>query len=268
LLPLTAFAGGAIDTEGLFGAGDAIYADATVGAGSAGDMVSAGVTVGAGDAVSADDAGGAGIAAVIADTASYIMKVVTDPGIGQVGGDWAIIGLIRSGAQIPDSYVRAYYNKAAGQIAAVEGVLSTVRYSDYSRVSIAMSAIGADPGDVGGYDLLAPLADNDATMLQGINGPIFALVALAGAGYGDDPVVERHIGTILERQLADGGFTLSGTISDPDTTAMALAALSHYRSRKDVADAIDRAVSRLSKLQHDTGGFTSFLLRTQKACRR
>ena len=109
---------------------------------------------------------------IISDTAEYILRTVTNPGIGQTGGDWAMIALMRSGAPVPDSYVRSYYNRAAEQITSADGVLSAVKYSEYSRVALAMAAIGADPRDVAGYDLIEPLMDVKTTMFQGINGPI------------------------------------------------------------------------------------------------
>ena len=201
---------------------------------------------------------------LIGEVAEVLLNLAPAPGIGQVGGDWAVIALARSGIPLPDSYIREYHFRVIEQLTAAGGVLSSVKYSEYSRVAIAAAAIGADPADIGGYDMLAPLRDYDATVYQGINGPIFALIALYAAGCAADAVAERYIEYILSFQLEDGGFALSGTVSDPDTTAMSLAALSGYvRSgdalRLDVAAAIDRGVERLGRLQRGTGGFTSFL---------
>ena len=195
---------------------------------------------------------------VIADTAAYIQEYVAAPGIGQAGGDWAVIALMRSGVSVPEEYIRNYYNKVSDELAAVRGILSTIKYSEYSRVALGMISIGADPRDVGGYDLLAPLMDFDATVYQGINGPIFAIITFDAAGGEYTQIKERYIEYILSKQLDDGGFTLSGTNSDPDTTGMALTALSRYCDRAEVADAVSRALDRLSRLQRATGGFTSF----------
>jgi len=198
------------------------------------------------------------ISGIIADTAEYIRATITSPMEGQVGGDWAVIGLMRSGAAVPDKYIRGYYDRVAGRLEGVDGVLSPGKNSEYSRVVIAMAAIGADPRDAGGYDLLEPLMDYDTTLLQGVNGPIFALIALSCAGLGDEPVARRYIEAIVSRQLPDGGYAISGTISDPDTTAMAVTALARHRSQVDVTASIDRAVERLSKLQRESGGYTSY----------
>jgi len=203
------------------------------------------------------------IAAVITDTAAALRKAVPEPGPGHTGGDWAVIAHLRSGVPVPDSYITEYYNNVVSRLEADGGVLSAVKYSEYSRVALALSAVGADPRDAGGYDLLAPLEDFDMTVYQGLNGPVFAIMALGGAGNYDNPVVERYIEYILSKQFDDGGFALSGQISDPDTTAMALTALSGClylggEHRAETASAIVRGVERLAGLQRPDGGFTSF----------
>ena len=200
----------------------------------------------------------ADIEAIIADTAAYLRAAVTAPGIGQTGGDWTIIALMRSAGAETDDYIRNYYYKAADELEATDGVLSTVKYSEYSRVALAMTSIGADPRDIEGYDMLAPLTDFNATVYQGINGPIFALIAFNAVSVDYETISELYISYILSKQLSDGGFTLSGAVSDPDTTAMALTALSRYSERAEVRDAVNRALDRLSGLQRSTGGFTSF----------
>ena len=200
---------------------------------------------------------------IISDTTESLLRISAYPGIGQTGGDWAVVALARSGAQMHDSFFQDYYEKAVKQIRDLEGVLSSSKYSEYSRVVIAMSAIGANPRDIGGYDILAPLWDYDATVYQGINGPAFAIVALGASGHLNESFADMYVEYILSRQFEDGGFAMSGTASDSDTTAIIITALSVYarnstRDRMDVSSAIDRGVERLSMLQRSTGGFTSY----------
>jgi len=57
------------------------------------------------------------------------------------------------------------------------------RYTDYSRVILGLTAAGYDPRAFAGYDLTLPLADFDKTIWQGINGPVFALIALDSGNY-------------------------------------------------------------------------------------
>jgi len=204
------------------------------------------------------ESGGAEFDALAAEVAGYLLDTVRTPGIGQTGGDWAVLGLMRCGEPVPDSYRLFYLENAINKLKAENGELSTVKYTEYSRVVIAMAAIGADPRNVGGYDMVAPLLDYDATVYQGINGPIFALIALSCSGHGFEEVTGLYLDYILSRQFENGGFALHGTVADPDTTSMALSALSLYGERDGVADAVGPALARLSRLQRESGGFTSF----------
>lgn len=61
---------------------------------------------------------------------------------------------------------------------------------------------------------------------------------------------------ILNRQLKDGGFNLSGDTGASDITAMAIQALAKYKDREDVKKCLDKAVEFLSNSQTSTGGFT------------
>lgn len=100
-----------------------------------------------------------------------------------MGGDWAVIGLARSGCRVPDSYFSDYAKRVEQAVAACGGVLSERKYTDYSRVILALTAIGGDPSNVGGYNLLLPLGDYEKTVFQGLNGAIWALIALDSGNY-------------------------------------------------------------------------------------
>lgn len=217
---------------------------------------------------------GSASAAVTADTldsavektAAYLQETVSSPAIGSIGGEWTILGLARSGCDLPQTYVDTYYQNVVRQVQEKQGVLHQRKYSEYARVAIALTAIGKDPRSVGGYNLLTPLGDYEKTVYQGINGAIFALIALDCGEY-EMPVNpsakvqasrEMYVQYILNRQLADGGWALGGTEADPDVTAMALQALSGYRADAEVADAVTAGLNCLSRLQDDDGGFASW----------
>lgn len=132
---------------------------------------------------------------------------------------------------------------------------------------LALTSIGKDPSDVAGYDLLEPLADLDYVKSQGINGPIFALIALDSHDYEIPKAVagktqttrEALIDAILAAQLSDGGWNVNGNGADPDMTAMAIQALApYYNSKEKVKSAVDDALKRLSKMQEVNGGYTSW----------
>ena len=117
-----------------------------------------------------------------------------------------------------------------------------------------------------GFNLLVPLADFDQTVFQGINGPIFALLALDSGAY---DIPENTAGTtqatrdgyvdyILNAELPGGGWSFAGGDAETDITAMALQALAKYRDRQDVADAVERGLTVLSQQQEENGGFVAY----------
>lgn len=201
---------------------------------------------------------------------AYLLSKTPSPSLGSMGGEWAVIALARGNYGVPESYYSNYYTGITEHLQEVNGVLSTSKYTEYSRLILALSAIGKNPADVGGYHLLERLADYDKTVSQGINGAIFALLALDSNDY-EIPQVQvpvqasrqQYIDNILNREVKKdtdeaGGFALFGSAADPDITAMALQALAPYRSQPKVSAAVDRAVAALSDLQQPEGGYTAF----------
>lgn len=219
------------------------------------------VSLPAAAAVSASDVNSAAT-----DTAAYVQKTVTNPTVASIGGEWAVLGLARSTAEVPNSYYEKYYNNVVKYVQDKKGVLHSRKYTEYSRVALALTAIGKDPQNVGGYNLLTPLGDYENTIYQGINGPIFALLALDSKGYDmpQNPQAktqasrDMYVKYILDKQLADGGWALSGTEADADITAMALQALANYRNQGAVQTAINKGLTCLSALQLADGSFSSW----------
>ncbi|MBQ7974261.1 MAG: S-layer homology domain-containing protein [Clostridia bacterium] len=185
------------------------------------------------------------------ETASYIYETVSLPEVGSVGGEWSVIGLARSDMTIPDEYFDGYYERVEKYVKDRSGILHERKYTEYSRVIIALTAIGRNPSDVGGYNLLMPLGDYSKTVWQGINGAVWALIALDCGDY-EIPLNpnaeiqatrEMYIDYILEKQLPDGGWAMQGTEPNADITGMALQALSGYRSMEKVNTAVEKALS-------------------------
>ena len=186
---------------------------------------------------------------------------------GTSGGEWVALGLARSGS-ISDTLAEQYA-QAAYQYVKKKGssTMSDSKSTENSRMILALTSIGKDPTDVAGYDLLEPLADLDYVKSQGINGPIFALIALDSHDYEILKAVagktqttrEALIDAILAAQLSDGGWNVNGNGADADMTAMAIQALApYYNSNAKVKSAVDDALKRLSKMQEDNGGYTSW----------
>lgn len=181
------------------------------------------------------------------------------PQVCSVGGEWLTIGLSRAGA-ITEEQKTAYLQAARTAVAAAgSNRLHPRKSSDNARVILALSALDVDARSVEGYDLTAPFADMDYVGRQGVNGVIWALIALDSCGYPMPlEVRERMLQTLTDRQHDDGGWGLSDDISDPDVTGMALTALAPYRTYDSaLQDAVDRGVAWLAGNQQD-GGYASY----------
>lgn len=209
---------------------------------------------------------GAYLECAIADTAAVLCRTAATPQMGSIGGEWAVLGLARGGCDVPAGYYQEYQRAVEEAVTACGGKLHDKKYTEYSRVTLAMTAIGADPADVAGYNLLVPLGDFDQTVWQGINGAIWALIALDSGDY-DIPqnpeaqtqaTREGYIAHILHNQNADGGIPLySGGASDAGITGMALQALAKYAEQPEVKQAVENALAYLSEQQTAEGGFVS-----------
>lgn len=199
------------------------------------------------------------------ETAALLQNATPSPTVNSVGGEWLILGLARSDLGVDPAYYEQYYKNVEDYLTQCGGVLHERKYSEYSRVILALTAIGKDPTNVAGYDLTKPLSNFDQTCFQGINGPMFALIALDSGSY-EMPTAEEgmtqasresYIDLLLEKQLANGGWCLTGDQMEADMTAMALQALSNHQDREDVAAAVERGVEALAQAMNDDGSFAT-----------
>jgi hypothetical protein len=180
-----------------------------------------------------------------------------DTGSIGYGDEWLAVCLSDWDYGVGDGWKAAYDEAVTQAVEACGGVLSDKMYTKYDAVILGLTAAGYDATDVSGYDLTKPLSDYDSTVAQGLNGAAYALLALDCGSYSND-IRDEYVDYILSRQLQDGGFAFSGDNADPDLTSMALQALAQYTSRSDVSAAVDKAVSCLSGLQQDDGGYSSW----------
>lgn len=184
------------------------------------------------------------------------------PIVGSVGGEWAVLGLARSEFGVTDSYVSDYYAKVLQYVQANINDLEQLHGSkstDNARLIVALTAIGKDPANVGGHNLLKGLTDLTYLKKQGLNGPIWALIAFDTNNYSIPGALTREtlVQTILDAQLPSGGWPRSstGTEANVDITAMALYALAPYLKDTDAAQAVNAAIDYLSEQQSANGGF-------------
>ena len=201
-------------------------------------------------------------------TTGDFMGTLGTPTVNSIGGEWMVIGLARSGRPVP----AGYYDNVVEYVKAMADAnerLHRAKVTDNARVILALTAIGKDVTNVGGHNLLKGLDNMDYVQTQGINGPIFTLIALDSHNYPTmgDVTREKLIQVILDAQLSNGGWNLSGNDADPDMTAMAIQSLApYYKENEAVKAAVDKALDVLSELQLATGGFGSWGTENSESC--
>ena len=194
------------------------------------------------------------------------------PIVGSIGGEWLALALARSGRSVPAGYYDNVVQYVKANVNANER-LHNSKSTDNSRVILALTAIGKDPTNVGGHNLLKGLDSMSYINKQGINGPVFALIALDSHNYPTFGEVTRDvlIDRILSEQVkADGGWALGGAdekASDVDVTAMTIQALApYYKTNAKVKTAVDKGLTWLSAHQQDDGGFASWGAVNSESC--
>ena len=208
---------------------------------------------------------------VYADTKKYIQKNVPAPVVASDRGEWAVLGLARAGVELSDAYIQAYYGKVVAYVKAnigSDGILrkpddkNTPVITDNERIILALTAIGKDPANVGGKNLLTALQNKDIMQVTNtsdtdINGLVFGLLALNSGNYTQDSY--WLVQAILTQQNEDGSWSASADtkpVGDVDMTAMALQALAPYYNEGDdttVNTAVDKALQWLSAKYKNTG---------------
>lgn len=201
-------------------------------------------------------------------TTGDFMATLGTPTVNSIGGEWMVIGLARSGRTVPAGYYDNVVEYVKAKADANER-LHPAKVTDNARVILALTAIGKDVTNVGGHNLLKGLDSMDYVQTQDINGPIFTLIALDSHNYPTmgDVTREKLIQVILDAQLPDGGWNLSGENADTDMTAMAIQALApYYKTNEAVKAAVDKALEALSALQRTDGGFGSWGTVNSESC--
>lgn len=180
--------------------------------------------------------------------------------------EWVVLGLSRAG-KLSDADAKKYCDRIAAYIENTKSEkMNNSMSSDNSRLILSLTSIGIDPTDINGYNLLKPLSDINYVTKQGLNGPVWALIAFDSHNY-DIPKAEpgvnqttreELVNRILSAQRADGGWAYSGSSSDVDMTCMVLQALSPYNNGDNpaVQNAVNRALEWLKTVQKADGFFT------------
>lgn len=227
-----------------------------------------------------------------------LMSEVFLDSVGSTAGDWAAIGIGRSGyADDYNAYLAvtaAYISKSYQE----NGYLDRTKATEWQRIGLAVLSAGGDPVSIGEdqegnpIDLVADGSYNRGKVMsldkQGTNGLVFGLLLMDSMRYEipADAADTREglIEKILSSQIKDGGFNLTSIDpqSDVDMTAMALQALAPYYNSektyryvqqgtkqdqvKSVRQVVDEALQFLSSSQQESGGFTSWGSENSESC--
>jgi hypothetical protein len=181
-----------------------------------------------------------------------------------LGSEWTVLPQVLGGDSGAAAYGNTYYTNLLRAVADTSlypnlPKIDRNKSSENSRVVLTLAALGKDARDVGGWNLVAPLLDAAYVKRQGVNGSIYALLALKAGNYtAPDGYLDSILSDILGAQLSGGGWALSGSATDPDVTAMALQALALYYDRAAVQTAIADGLTALSAIQDADGGISAW----------
>ena len=194
---------------------------------------------------------------------AYIQSAVSAPVVSYLFGEWAVLGQARAKVPLSDAYIAAYYEKVVAYVQknmGADGVLvdpesRNPTVTDNERIILALTAIGKDPANVGGENLLKALQNKDIMKVTDnsktdINGLVMGLLALNSRNYTSD--TSWLVQAVLEQQNKDGSWRVSADtkpVGDVDMTAMALQALAPYYKdggNETVNTAVEKALNWLS----------------------
>lgn len=194
---------------------------------------------------------------------AYIQSAVSAPVVSYLFGEWAVLGQARAKVPLSEAYIAAYYEKVVAYVQknmGADGVLvdpesRNPTVTDNERIILALTAIGKDPANVGGENLLKALQNKDImqvtdTSNTDINGLVMGLLALNSRNYTSD--TSWLVQAVLAQQNEDGSWRASADtkpVGDVDMTAMALQALAPYYKdggNETVNTAVEKALNWLS----------------------
>lgn len=171
--------------------------------------------------------------------------------VGSVGGDWVVKGFCESGTKVDDEFYQAYYDDVRATVKSQKGIIDENYYTSNARVVIGVCAIGKNPKNIEGYDIVKPLDNYKKVINQGNNAVAFSLIASNVAGYKLSNE-EKYIDILLEDIMTNKSYKSEKII---DYATMSIEALSYYMDRAEVKKAVDKAVEGISKRQEKDGSY-------------
>ena len=181
--------------------------------------------------------------------------------------DWTAIFYKEFGIEDDfEGYLAELEQKVTEEYAA-DGKLDSTKATEWHRTILVVTALGGDATAFGTHPdgtKINLVADgiynyiNEDLANQGINGFIYALLALDCGGYeipeGAKYTRETMVSSLIAEQHEDGSFGF-GDRSDIDMTGMALHALAPYSDDPEIKKVIDAGIEFLSSAQNGDGTF-------------
>ncbi|WP_186725765.1 Ig-like domain-containing protein [Rummeliibacillus sp. SL167] len=175
---------------------------------------------------------------------------------------------------VPKDYYEQYYQSLVNELDTKQGAISDSP-SAYAKQILAVTAIGKDAENVGGYNLIQLMADayltaQEKDLLYDMDN-YYMLYALDAKSY-HLPAGERYqalsreqlVSKLLASQFTDedennGAFGWDKAWgADKDATSMAVTALANYSNQESVQQAIEKAYSYLGNQINERAGFVGY----------
>ncbi|MCM1133787.1 MAG: cadherin-like beta sandwich domain-containing protein [Ruminococcus flavefaciens] len=207
------------------------------------------------------------VSEILSGVLEQLATDIPEPGFGTSAGEWSVLCLARGEYFDKDNaYFKDYYDRIVEAVNSnasstnMNGALHKVKSTENSRLIVALSSLGINAESVGDWNLITPYDDFNWIKKQGINGPVWALIALDTNDYQttDSTIRQQCIDYLISKQTPDGGWALSGSTADPDMTAMTIQALARYTDDSNVKAAVDKGIEALSAIQKENGGYDSW----------
>lgn len=162
---------------------------------------------------------------------------------GGVDGDWIAVSYARTGKALPASYYSSLRTEVTNLCAQAKPSVT-----ELARMVIAGTSAGLNATNISNCNLIDKLVNHDNINQQGVNGPMFALIALDSGTYQVPNGAKQGRDTLINSVVA----AINGPEMATDYYGMALSALAPYKDRADVQTAGQKAVNWLIQKSDDS----------------
>lgn len=162
---------------------------------------------------------------------------------GGVDGDWIAVSYARTGKALPASYYTSLRTEVTNLCAQAKPSVT-----ELARMVIAGTSAGLNATNISNCNLIEKLYNHDNINQQGVNGPMFALIALDSGTYQVPNGAKQGRDTLIDSVVS----AINGPEMATDYYGMALSALAPYKDRADVQTAGQKAVNWLIQKSDDS----------------